>query len=283
MTSPVPGISLTGDQQSAYDILRDMLKQWDLQDLLPDVLQMVQSGQTSQQISISLQDTDAYKKRFAGNELRRQKGMPVLAPSEYLRVEQSYRQIMESNGLPVGFYDSPSDFSDWIGKDVSPNEISQRVNFAVSAAQRADEGTRQAFRDFYGVDTAHLAAYFLDQERAMPSIQKQAKAAAIGAGAYNNGTALTRNQAEYLAQSDTVPIQQIDQVMGQASGYARDAGKLAQFYNDNYDVNTAATELFMGDAAAKKKREDLIAQERATFGGSSGLSRTGLSQDQGRF
>lgn len=278
MTQP-----LTSDQQSAFDVLKDMLRQWGLDELAPDVLSMVQAGQSSQQISIGLQQTDTYKKRFAGNEVRRQKGMPVLSPAEYLRTEESYRQIMASNGLPIGFYDQPSDFADWIGKDVSPNEINQRVNFAVTAAQRADEGTKQAFRDYYGVDTSHLASYFLDQDRAMPFLEKQARAAQIGAGAINNGTGLARNQAEYLAQSTMISNQQIDMTMGQAAGMGRDAGKLANFYHDNYDVNTAATELFMGDAAAKRKREDLVARERATFSGNSGVSRSGLSQNNGGY
>lgn len=282
-TGTSPGPSLSPDQQSAYDVVTDMLKQWGLESLFGDVLKFVQSGMSQQQITIALQDTDAYKTRFAGNEIRRKKGMPVLSPAEYLATEQSYRQILSSNGLPVGFYDQPSDFADWIGKDVSPTEINQRVGYAVSAAQRVDAGTKQAFQNFYGVGQSDLAAFFLDQDRALPMIQKQARAAQIGAAGYNNGVAFTKNQAESLATSSLVQDSQIDMTVAQAAAYARDAGKLAQFYNDNYDVNTAAAELFQSDAAAKKKREDLTAQERATFSGSSGLSRSGLAQNTGSY
>src|SRR5581483_2048777 len=112
-----------------------MLRQWGLQELAPDVLRLLQDGHSQDQVSVLIQDTDAYRKRFSGNDLRRKAGLAALSPAEYLATEASYRRIMESAGLPVGFYDQPSDFTTWIGADVSPNEIQSRVNLAVDAAE----------------------------------------------------------------------------------------------------------------------------------------------------
>lgn len=272
MTSP-----LTGDQSNAYDYLKQTLAEWGLEQLSGDVLRLIQEGHSQANIPGLLQDTQAYKQRFAGNEARKKAGLAVLSPAEYLATERSYRRILESNGMPSGFYDSPSDFADWIGKDVAPTEVSQRVGYAVQAANRADEGTRNAFRDYYGIDGSHLAAFFLDQEKAMPLLEKQSRAAAIGGAGNNNGLNFSKDQAEALSQSQLVSPQQYDQAVGQVAGMARDGGQLAGFYGDNYDSNAAAAEIFFGDAAAKKKREDLASKERGSFSGGSGVSKSSLS------
>lgn len=269
---------LTGDQQNAYDYLQSVLTEWGLQELAPDVLRLVQEGHTQQNIPGLLQDTESYKRRFAGNEIRRKQGMGVLSPAEYLQTERSYRQILSSNGLPAGFYDSPSDFADWIGKDVAPTEVNQRVSYAVQAANRTDVGTKKAFMDFYGVDTSHLAAFFLDQEKAMPLLDKQAKAAALGAAGYNNGLNFSRSQAEGLSQSQLVSSQQYDQAIGQVADLARQGGRLADIYGDQYNQDTAASEVFFGNEAAKRKREDLSSKERGMFSGGSGVSKSALTQ-----
>lgn len=271
MTAP-----LDSGQQNAYDSLVATLRQWGLESLAPDVLGLVQGGHDQNTIPILLQQTDAYKQRFSGNGIRRKQGMPVLSPAEYLATEQSYKQIMQSNGLPQGFYDQPSDFADWIGKDVSPQEISTRVNYAVDAAQRVDEGSKKAFQDYYGVDTSHLAAFFLDQNRAMPHIQQSARAAMIGGTGFDNGVNFSRAQAEGYATSG-VSDQQLQQTTAQAAGLAQGVGKLGQIYGQQYDATTAANELFFNDVEAKKKRQALTEQETASFAGGSGAGRGSLS------
>jgi hypothetical protein len=44
---------------------------------------------------------------------------------------------MQEAGLPAGFYDSPSDFGNWIANNVSPDEIQNRVSKAVSLPRRS--------------------------------------------------------------------------------------------------------------------------------------------------
>jgi hypothetical protein len=134
-------------EQSAYDVMVALLRQWGLESLAPAVRQYLVDGYSQDQISILIQDTEPYKKRFAGNEARRKAGLPALSAAEYLSVESSYRQIMSSAGLPPSFYDSPDDFAAWIGKDVAPTEIKTRVDAATDAANRLDDATKQTFKD----------------------------------------------------------------------------------------------------------------------------------------
>ena len=277
MTAPTSP-DLNPDQQNAYDVMLDMLRQWGLDTLAPDVLKMVQAGNTSQQISFLLQDTQAYKERFAGNEIRRKQGLRVLSPAEYLATEASYKQILSSNGLPQGFYDSPSDFAGWIGRDVSPNEINQRVNMAVDTAQRVDSGMKQALMAYHGIDDQHIAAYFLDQDRALPLIQQQSRGLKIGAAAFNAGDSLTREQAENLATSNIVSDSQIDQTMQQVEDMSRRGGFLGQLYGQNYNTMTAASEAFFANLNAQQMRQNLVNTERGTFSGNSGLSKGSLAQ-----
>lgn len=270
--------NLSGAQRNAYEALQGLLAQWGLQELAPEALRLLQDGHDQTNIPALLQDTAAYKKRFAGNEIRRQKGMPVLSPAEYLSVEQSYRQIMQSNGLPAGFYDQPSDFSDWIGKDVSPQEIQTRVGYAVDAAQRMDAGTKQAFKQFYNIDPQHLVPFFLDQGRALPHIQQQARAAMIGAAGFNAGQAgVTRQLAEHLATSN-IADQNLAPTMQQALGDTRDVGFLSDVYGGGrYGLNQATEEAFFQDAEAKRRKARLVGQEQATFAGGSGVGRSSLT------
>lgn len=274
---------VNSDQQNAYDYLKQLLNSWGIGQLAPDALKLIQEGHNQDAIPGLLQDTAAYKQRFAGNEVRRKNGLAALSPSEYLQTERAYRRIMESNGMPYGFYDNPSDFADWIGKDVAPAEVNERVNYAVSAANRTDEGTKRAFKEYYGIDATHLAAFFLDQSKAMPLLEKQSKAASLGAAAYNNGLKFNRSQAESLTASTLVDSSQYDRALGEVAGMARDAGKLANIYNDTYNADTAASEMFMGNEQARKKREDLANKERASFSGGSGGAKTGLSQDTNSY
>jgi len=272
---------LNSGQQNAYDALTAMLKGWGLQALAPDVLKLIQQGHDQGNIPTLLQDTEGYKKRFAGNEVRKQKGMPVLSPGEYLSTEQSYRQIMESNGLPAGFYDQPSDFADWIGKDVAPQEVQTRVGYAVDAAQRLDDGTKKAFQDYYGVNAAHLTSFFLDQGRAMPQIQQAARAAQIGGSAIGGGLDVNTTLAEKLALSNVADAN-LGTTAQQVVSDTKNVGKLSQLYGgDTFGVDQAGADQFFGDAEAKKRKQRLTAQEQATFAGNSGVGKSSLAVNQG--
>jgi len=276
MTSPTSA--------SAYELMVATLREWGLESLAPDVLALIQEGYTNDVIALRLQDTNAYKTRFAGNEARRKAGLPVLSPREYLATEAAYRQILESNGMPPGFYDHPDDFAGWIGSDVSPSEINERVGLAVNAAQRVDEGTKEAFRSLYGVGTNDLAAYFLDRERALPLVQKQARAASIAGAANNNGMRFDRGLSERLATSTLVGESEVDSAVSTVSDLARRGSFLGDVYGDpGYDATTAADEVFFADSDARKRRQKLAAQQEADFSQGAGVGRSSLARDTGLY
>lgn len=270
---------MASDTDNAYQLLQQMLEQWGLAELAPDVLKLLQDGNSQDQVSLLIQDTDAYKKRFAGNDARRKAGLAALSPAEYLSAEASYRRIMESAGMPTGFYDHPDDFSKWIGSDVSPAEIQSRVNLATDAALRLDDNSKQAFWDYYRLAPADLAAYFLDRDRALPQIQKQARAAQIGSAANRDKLGVNKTLAEQLAGS-SVSDADLAGTVAASARLTEQVGHIADIYGDSYSVGDATSELFFADAEAQRKRERLADKERATFGGSSGIGKSTLGQQQ---
>ena len=81
-TNPAdPFGGLEGDDRNAYTAILNTLKSYGLESLAPALLKFIQQGYSEDTINVLLQETDAYKQRFAANESRRQKGLPVLSPA----------------------------------------------------------------------------------------------------------------------------------------------------------------------------------------------------------
>jgi hypothetical protein len=280
VTSPLDPGSVQGN---AYDLLQNMLQQWGLESLAPDVLGFLQQGYSQDQVSFKLQDTDAYKQRFAGNETRRKQGLPVLSPADYLNTEASYRQIMQSAGLPSGFYDQPSDFADWIGNDVSPTEINSRVSTAVEISNKLDPGLTQSLKDWYGVQPNDVAAYILDQQRALPAIQNIARAAEIGGVANDNNAQITQQRAEQLARQSNLTNPQLTSAEGQAIQTGRTGSFLGEISGLQYDQSVAENELFLDDAEAARRRKELGNLEQGRFTGGSVKDKSQLAQPSAKY
>ena len=266
---------LSGADRDAYLALTNLFDTYGLGTLAPKIYDYIKNGYSADTISILLQQTDEYKQRFAGNESRKKAGLPVLSPSEYLATEASYRQIMESAGLPSGFYDQPSDFTTWIGKNVSPTEIQSRVDLATQATTLSNPSYRQALNQM-GISDSQLTSYFLDPTRALPTLQKSAATAAIGAEALQQGLTFDTQYAQQLATSG---INQNTAHQGYAE-IADTLGKyqtLAQIYGGSYSQRTAENAAFLGDAQAVQQQRNLAQREQANFGGATGTAQLGLA------
>lgn len=270
-TDPFGG--LTGNNRDAYAAILNMLTAYGLQSLAPTVLGYLREGYSQDTISVLLPETPEYKRRFAGNEARKRQGLPVLSPAEYLSVEESYRQIMSSAGLPKGFYDSPDDFRKWIESDVSPQEVYSRVQVATEMVNNVDPEVREAFSQYYS--QGDMVAYALDSARSAPLLERQWRAAQAGGQGRSEGAALTREQAEFVAASGASPEQIRSGVAGAAQS-ARVGGFLGDLYGQRYGLQDALDEQFGGSTVAAEKRRKLASQERAQFSGGAGATGASL-------
>jgi len=151
-------------------------------------------------LMFNIRQSDSYKRRFAGMEVRRREGRIAIDEREYLALERSYENIMRNAGLPTGFYDSPDDFANLIGMDVSAGELEQRVISGYQAVRTANPEVRQSLERLYGVTEGELAAYFLDPDRAVPVIERQVTTARIGAAAARQGFDMGRVALERISE-----------------------------------------------------------------------------------
>jgi hypothetical protein len=270
---------LTGENRDAFMALNSLFQQYGLGSLAGKIYEYVKNGYGADTISILLQDTPEYKKRFAANEARLKAGMSVLSPAEYIAVENSYRQIMRQSGLPEGFYDSASDFTGWISGDMSPTELQSRVDLATQATALANPAYKAALKQM-GLSDGELAAYFLDADRALPYLQKSAATAAIGAEALQRGLDFDKTYAENLATSG-IGREEAAQGYAKIADEFSDLKTLGQIYGGGWTQRQAEEDVFVGGTEASKQRETLINREKGTFSGAAGGARSGLASRGG--
>lgn len=270
---------LKGTERDAYMAINALFKSYGLDALAGKIYDYVKNGYSADTISILLQDTTEYKTRFAGNEARKNAGLPVIPPSEYLATEASYRQIMQEAGLPPGFYDSPTDFSGWIGKNISPSEIKSRVDLATQATILANPDYRRALNQM-GIDNGQITAYFLDTNKALPYIQKAAATAQIGAEALTQNLMFDVGFAEELATRG-ISAEQARAGYSQIASELDTMRALGMQYGEDWTQRTSEQATFGTSAEAAQRKGRLLSRERGAFSGGTGAARAGLGSRGG--
>lgn len=268
---------LSGDDRDAYAAITGVLRSYGLESLAPTVLGYIQQGYSADTVSILLPETQEYKQRFAANEARKKAGLPTLSPAEYLAVEDGYRAILSSAGLPPGFYDEPSDFTSWIAQDVAPVEVQDRVKVAQEMLYSMDPGALEKAREWY--TDGDMLAYALDRSRATTVLERQWKAAQAASAAERQGLGMDRGTAERIGTLGMTEAQARAGV-AQAADLAR-TSRLSTIYGGSYTDQDAIEETFFSSATSGRKRQRLASQERAAFSGSSGVTAKSLTAKKG--
>ena len=267
----------------ALEVMKARFKQYGLETLVEKIRQLAIEGASESTITLQLQETPEYQARFKANTVRLKNNLAVLAPAEYLAVEDSYRQTLRAYGLTQ--FDTDEYVSQFIANDVSPTELSNRVQLAVQRVQNADPAISKTLRDYYGIGQADLVAYTLDPATQFKKIERQVQAAEIGTAARLQGLETGVGVAEQLA------AQGVTQAEAQ-KGYATiadilpTAEKLSAIYGttlEGYGQSQAEQEVFNTLASAQRARQKLTAREVAQFGGTSGLAKTALSTGSGQI
>jgi hypothetical protein len=270
------------------EYLSQVFNSYGLSALAPKIKEFVQQGFTPDTVTLKLQETPEYKQRFIGNENRRKAGLPVLTPGEYLSVESSYKKILKDAELPSGFYDQPDDFGKFIGADIAPTELQERVNIANQSLQNADKFYTDSLRTYYGLNSGDMLAYALDPERALPVITRQQKAAQFGAEAARQGIQVAAPMAERFTGQLGVTQQEARQGFEQVAQILPEAQRLGAITPGAQPVGLeeTTTAVFGGESSAdyKQRIRRLAEIEQSRFAGQAGVSRTSLAQGtQGQF
>lgn len=205
------------EQESSYNIIRNSLRQYGLEGLETFIGQMVfESGivdaeQVLARLRVEPETTEAgriYQQRFSANKARVARGLSALSEAQYLAMEQSLKTQLRVMGMPEGFYDSNDDVDQFIAADVSIAELGSRIEDGYRAVRDADPDVVGQMQRLYGVGERELAAYFLDPERGLDVIQRQAQAAIIASEAQQEaGFQIEASTAEQLAREQVTEQQ----------------------------------------------------------------------------
>ena len=274
--------------QSAYDLLFSEFARYGLESLVTPLKDMLTENISPAELGLRLQQTDAYKKRFAANQDRINKGLAALSPADYIGMEDKYQNIMRNYGLPESYYakdtmGTQEGFQKLLANDVSAAELEDRILTAQSRVINAAPQIKQALTQFYpDITDGDILAYTLDPTKALSDIKRKVTAAEIGGAALAQGlnTDVTRAQDLAAAGVTKAAAQQGYQTIADV---VPRGSQLASFYNfEPYTQTTAEQEVFnlAGSAEAARKRRKLVETERATFGGSAGTASSALSRDR---
>lgn len=237
---------------------------------------------------------NAYNARFPAvkmireeNKRRTAQGLEPIAepaPGTYVALEASYRKAL--SGLPDDFgFDTKDNIAKWITGEVSATELQDRVTAASNYINySANPYVKQQLRDQYGMTDAEMAGYVLDQEHTLDYVQKQYQRrlaqSTVGGAADSVGLGLTADQRDLIANNEQFATSfgnaqaGFGKVLEQQDAWQQLAGMSGQTLTTG-DLVTDQFGLQGADDIANKKKQ-LASQERARFGGSSGINNKSL-------
>jgi len=191
---------------AARDELRAVLRRYQLEGLFDDLDRAIQADESlvrnADALFGAVRNNPVYQARFKGNAEREKKGFPVLSEAEYVQQEQQYQTVLRNLGMPRGFYDSQDSFANFIANDVSPSELSARIQQGYNViANSPPQVLAELKRMVPDLTDGELAAYVLDPQRSGIEIERRARAATIAAQATTQANiTLSLQEAENLAR-----------------------------------------------------------------------------------
>jgi len=281
--------------QSAYSLLFSEFDRYGLGALVTPLQDFIVEGLSPAEFTLRLRQTDAYKKRFAANTQRINRGLRALSEAEYIGLEDQYQSVMRNYGLPSSYYTRgdmgvQQGFEKFISGDVSAAELEDRIQTAQNRVINAAPEVSKALREFYpDITNGDILAYALDPDQALTNIRRKVTAAEIGAGAMQAGLATGLARAEELGRFG-VTGEQARQGYQTIADILPSATKLSEIYSKQgmgpYNQAVAEQEVFgiSGAATAAQKRRKLSELETAQFSGTSGASGGALGRERaGQF
>jgi hypothetical protein len=265
--------------KSAYDLLYKQFNDLGIGGLVPELKSFIEEGISPAEFTLRLRETDSYKKRFAANAQRINKGLRALSEAEYIRLEDEYQDVMRRYGLPESYYKRgemgrQEGFEKFIAGDVSSSEVESRISTAQQRVINANPEVAQALKAFYpGISQGDILAYTLDPSKAIEDIKRKITAAEIGGAAARFGLTTNVADAEYL-QRYGVTKEQAEAGYETAAQIVPRASELSQIYKQNpYTQATAEQEIFKlpGQLEAQKQRKKLTELETSAFSGRAGV------------
>ena len=268
-------------KQKASDKLTALFSAYGLESLAPFINTRIMADVSEEMLLLELYDQPEYQKRFPGMKALRAKGKAI-TEKEYSADEKAMMQTARFFDLPKGFYDGPEDFGALIGNLVSPKEYQDRLQIGQDLSRTLNPSVKQQLIDFYGIGEGDLTAFVLDADKALPLIQKQAKAAqfvGIGRAAGFELRGITSGQAENIAGTESyakLSERELAQALGQAGQLRRTQKRLSGIEGQDYSEQEALSAVIEGSPQALLASQQRAQRESARFGARGGVTGTSL-------
>lgn len=268
-------------KQKASDKLTALFSAYGLQSLAPFINTRIMADVSEEMLLLELYDRPEYQQRFPGMASLRKKSRTI-TEKEYMDIEKAMTQTARFFDLPKGFYDGPEDFGKLIGNEVSAKEFQDRLQVGQDLSRTLNPSVKQQLIDFYGVGEGDLTAFVLDADKALPLIQKQAKAAmfvGIGRAAGFELRGITSGQAENIAGTESyakLSERELAQALGQAGQLRRTQKRLAGIEGQDYSEQEALSAVVEGSPQALLASQQRAQREGARFGARGGVTGASL-------
>lgn len=268
-------------KQKASDKLTALFSAYGLESLAPFINTRIMADVSEEMLLLELYDRPEYQQRFPGMKALRAKGKAI-TEKEYSADEKAMMQTARFFDLPKGFYDGPEDFGALIGNLVSPKEYQDRLQIGQDLSRTLNPSVKQQLIDFYGVGEGDLTAFVLDTDKALPLIQKQAKAAqfvGIGRAAGFELRGITSGQAENIAGTESyakLSERELAQALGQAGQLRRTQKRLSGIEGQDYSEQEALSAVIEGSPQALLASQQRAAREGARFSARGGVTGSSL-------
>jgi hypothetical protein len=270
----------------ASDRLTAMFDGVGLGSLAKFINQRIMEDASEEAVLLELYDQPEYQARFPGMKALRSKGKTI-TEGEYIKDEKAFAQTARFFDVPVGFYDTPDDFGKLIGNLVSPKEFQDRLQVGQDLARSMSPGLRTQLQDLYNVGEGGITAYVLDSDRALPLIQKQAKAAQFVGFGREKGFKLegmTAAQAEQIVGTEAyskLSAQQMQTSLAQAARLRETQSRLTGIEGEVYNEGEALKAVIEGSPEALLASQQRAQRESARFGGGAGVTGSSLRTTPG--
>jgi hypothetical protein len=259
---------------TAIEDFRANLRLAGLGTLADKIDEYIKQDLTASQIKINLVGTEEYKTRFPGMAALAKAGK-AMSEAAYISTEKAYDTVLRAQGLDTSVFGTTAKYGSYIANQVSPVEFETRVNIAADRVNKNSDVVA-ALNNYYGVSKTGAISYLLDPTLGLDIVQKEARAAEIGAAAaatnfsFGEGAVGAGVAESFINASGTQDLVSLKTEFGKARNLANVQGSLASIEGQGYSDLDAVTAVLAQDQQKILESQRRAAREAARFSGSSG-------------
>jgi hypothetical protein len=268
---------------TAIEDFRANLRLAGLGTLADKIDEYIKQDLTASQIKINLVGTDEYKTRFPGMATLAKAGK-AMNEATYISTEKAYDTVLRAHGLDTNLFGTTAKYGSYIASQVSPIEFETRVGIAADRVNKNSDVVA-ALNNYYGVSKSGAISYLLDPTIGLDIVQKEARAAEIGAAAAATNFSFGEGQVgagvaeSFINASGTQDLVSLKTEFGKARNMANLQSSLASIEGTGYSDLNAVTAVLGQDQQLLLESQRRAAREASRFSGSAGISTGSLKTE----